>query len=76
MIPSLFLNGVGNGIISQMKIEEKAVEECGFAPAKHETLHLSQFVATLALGLSPRQGLVKVCAKSETWESHFMFLGV
>jgi hypothetical protein len=29
-------------------------------------------VATLPLGLQPKQGLAKVWAKSETWESHFM----
>jgi hypothetical protein len=28
---------------------------------------------TLALGLRPRQGLAKVWAENETWESHFMF---
>jgi len=28
-------------------------------------------VATLVLGSRPRQGLVKVQAKSEAWESHF-----
>jgi hypothetical protein len=32
-------------------------------------------VTTLALELRPRQGLVKVRAKSETWEPHFMLLG-
>ncbi len=32
-------------------------------------------VATLALGLQPRQGLAKVRAKSEARESHFMFPG-
>jgi hypothetical protein len=37
---------------------------------------LIPFVATLALGLQPRQGLVKVQAKNVAWESHFMFLGV
>jgi len=34
------------------------------------------FVATLALGLQPRQGLVKARAKKEARESHFMLLGV
>jgi len=33
-------------------------------------------VTTLALGLQPRQGLEKVRAKCEAWESHFMFSGV
>jgi hypothetical protein len=33
-------------------------------------------VATLTLGLQPRQGLVKVRAKNEAWESHFMLSGV
>jgi hypothetical protein len=33
-------------------------------------------VATLALGSWPKQGLAKVRAKNEAWESHFMFLGV
>jgi len=33
-------------------------------------------IATLALGLQPRQGLAKVRAKSETRESHFMLLGM
>jgi len=27
-----------------MKIEKKAVEECGFTLTKHETLHLSQWM--------------------------------
>jgi hypothetical protein len=38
--------------------------------------HLNKYgnvcVATLTLGLQPRQGLAKVQAKSEAWESHFM----
>jgi hypothetical protein len=34
------------------------------------------FIMTLALGLQPRQRLVKVQAKSEAQESHFMFIGV
>jgi hypothetical protein len=29
-------------------------------------------VAILALGLRPRHGLAKVCAKREAWESHLM----
>jgi len=33
-------------------------------------------IATLTLGLRPKQGLVKVQAKSEAWESHFMLLGM
>jgi len=33
-------------------------------------------VATLALGLRPRQGLAKVWAKYEAQKSHFMLLGV
>jgi hypothetical protein len=33
-------------------------------------------VATLALGLQPKQGLAKVRAKSEARESHFMLMGV
>jgi hypothetical protein len=33
-------------------------------------------VATLASSLQPRQRLVKVRAKSEAWESHFMLSGV
>jgi hypothetical protein len=34
------------------------------------------FVTTLALGSWPKQGLTKARAKKETWESHFMLLGV
>jgi hypothetical protein len=34
------------------------------------------FVVTLALGSQPRQWLAKVQAKSEAWESYFMFLGM
>jgi len=34
------------------------------------------YVAILALGSRPRQGLTKVRAKNEAWESHFMLLGV
>jgi hypothetical protein len=37
--------------------------------------YCSLFVATLALGSRPRQGLTKVWAKSEAQESHFMLLG-
>ncbi len=33
-------------------------------------------VTTLTLGLQPRQGLARVRAKREAWESHFMLLGV
>jgi hypothetical protein len=32
-------------------------------------------VATLAFGSQPRQGLVRVRAKKEAWESHLMLLG-
>jgi hypothetical protein len=35
-------------------------------------ISLSISVTTLALGLQPRQGFVKVRAKKETRESHFM----
>jgi hypothetical protein len=48
-----------------------------------KNLHMSMedwkktsFVATLALGLRLRQGLVRVWAKREAWESHFMLSGV
>jgi hypothetical protein len=34
------------------------------------------FVATLALGLQPRQRLTRVWAKKEAWESHLMLPGV
>ncbi len=44
-----------------------------FALYKH---YKTTFVATLALGSRPKQGLTKVWAKWEGWESHFMFLGV
>jgi hypothetical protein len=37
---------------------------------------MGENVATLALGLRPRQGLTKMKAKRDTWESHFMFPGV
>jgi hypothetical protein len=33
-------------------------------------------VATLALGLQSRQGLARVRAKREAWESHLMLPGV
>jgi hypothetical protein len=36
---------------------------------------MANYVATLALGLRPRQGLAKVWAKSEVQESHFMLPG-
>jgi hypothetical protein len=40
-------------------------------------LFLEKFcIATLALGLRPRQGLARVRAKREAWESHIMLLGV
>jgi hypothetical protein len=37
---------------------------------------ITSLVATLALGLQPKQGLTKVSAKSETEESYFMLLEV
>jgi hypothetical protein len=37
---------------------------------------LAPFVVTLALGLRPRQGLARVRAKREAWESHFVLLRV
>jgi hypothetical protein len=37
---------------------------------------LLESVTTLALGSQPKQGLVKVWAKWEGWESHFMLPGV
>jgi hypothetical protein len=37
---------------------------------------VTKYVATLALGSWPKQRLVKVQAKSEAWESHFMLPGV
>jgi hypothetical protein len=37
---------------------------------------LKSYIATLALGLRPKQGLVKVWAKCEGRESHFMLPGV
>jgi hypothetical protein len=39
-------------------------------------LHFHVFVTTLVLGSQSRQGLAKVRAKSEAWESHFMLSGV
>jgi hypothetical protein len=33
-------------------------------------------IATLVLGLQLRQGLIKVQAMDEIWESHFMLPGV
>jgi len=36
----------------------------------------SNIITTLALGSRPRQRLVKVRAKYEAWESHFMLPGV
>jgi len=33
-------------------------------------------IVTLILGSRQKQGLAKVWAKSEAWESHFMLLGV
>ncbi len=37
---------------------------------------MNHIVATLALGLQPRQGLMKVQAKCEGQESHFMLPAV
>jgi hypothetical protein len=36
----------------------------------------TKIIATLPLGLRPKQGLVKVQAKREAWELHFMLPGV
>ncbi len=38
--------------------------------------YISIVVSTLALGSRPKQGLAKVWAKNEAWESHSMLLGV
>jgi hypothetical protein len=35
-----------------------------------------KYVATLALGSQPRQGVARLWAKRKTWESHHMLLGV
>jgi hypothetical protein len=44
-----------------------------FTFASLYNLIMSTFcVATLALGSWPKQGLAKVWAKKETWESHLM----
>jgi hypothetical protein len=37
---------------------------------------LTIVVATLTLGLRPRQGVARLWAKRKTWESHHMFPGV
>jgi hypothetical protein len=37
---------------------------------------LHKSVVTLTLGSQPKQGLAKVRAKSEAWESYFMLLGM
>jgi hypothetical protein len=44
--------------------------------AKWLQCHVRLYVTTLTLGLWPKQGLAKVQAKSESWGSHFMFMGV
>jgi len=36
----------------------------------------SSSIVTLALGSQPRQGLARVQAKKEVWESHLMLLRV
>jgi hypothetical protein len=41
-----------------------------------ETINRMYYVATLALGSRPRQGVARLRAKRETWESLHMFLGV
>jgi hypothetical protein len=46
-------------------------------PKQHRPkTHMNHIVATLALGLQPRQGLMKVQAKCEGQESHFMLPAV
>jgi hypothetical protein len=37
---------------------------------------VGEIVITLTLGLQHRQGLTKVRAKNEAWESHFMLSGM
>jgi hypothetical protein len=39
-------------------------------------ISFTNIIATLALGSRPRQGLPRVHAKREAWESHFMLPGV
>jgi len=41
-----------------------------------KTMMMSFFITTLALGLRPRQGLARLWAKREAWESHLMLPGV
>jgi hypothetical protein len=48
----------------------------GHAQKMFEWLHNWGFVATLALGLWPRQGFAKVRAKWEGRESHLLLSGV
>jgi hypothetical protein len=40
------------------------------------TFHKTINIATLTLGLQPKQMLAKVWGKKEARESHFMFIGV
>jgi hypothetical protein len=47
----------------------------GYANATYTLIVLTSYVATLALGSRPRQGLVRVWTKSEARESHFMLPG-
>jgi hypothetical protein len=61
---------------------ETGVGASGFGEGKakwkfgNSSVFVAQNVATLALGSWPMQGLTKVEAKYEAWESHFMFPGM
>jgi hypothetical protein len=47
-----------------------------FATSTYVVAWVGLSVATLTLGSRPKQGFVKVWAKNEVRESHFMLLGV
>ncbi len=51
-------------------------EVCKQCSVEALTSRVNIHVATLALGLRPRQGLARARAKRETWESRLMLPGV
>jgi hypothetical protein len=62
---------------SKMKINEHQNKGCDKAVNfEGNPFKLKLYVATLALGSRPKQGLAKVQAKTKAQESHFMPLGM
>jgi hypothetical protein len=54
------------------KFQNQNVPTISTQNQQHVKFQNTMHVATLALGSRPKQGLAKVWAKKEAWESHLM----